>query len=325
MFIGESVMTAKQKYRQLCKEDENIPIFSKDWWMDAVCGKNNWDALIVERGDDILASMPLFFKTKLGLKYVTVPKNTQTQGVHIRYPEGQKYEKRLGFEKQVMTEIIDQLEELGIFYFQQNFHYSLDNWQPFYWRAFKQTTRYTSVISDLTDLSQVFADFSKGARKDIRRAEKDAIVFTTEDLGLFYSLHDQVYERQGLSVSRETNRIIERIDSSFKQRNSRVMIAAKDGRGKVHSIVYLVWDHNSAYLLMSGTDLDLRDSNFKTLLVWEAIKYAARVTKKFDFEGSMIENIADYFRKFGGRLMPYYSISKAFRYAPLFELYRIIR
>jgi CelD/BcsL family acetyltransferase involved in cellulose biosynthesis len=74
-------MTPKDKYRQLCKEDKSIPIFSKDWWMDAVCGENDWNVLIVEKGGEIVASMPIYIKKKHGLKYITQPKLTQNNGI----------------------------------------------------------------------------------------------------------------------------------------------------------------------------------------------------------------------------------------------------
>ena len=37
-------MTNKEKYREFCKAEKNIPIFSKDWWLDSVCPENKyWD------------------------------------------------------------------------------------------------------------------------------------------------------------------------------------------------------------------------------------------------------------------------------------------
>jgi hypothetical protein len=38
-------MTNKEKYREFCKNEKNLPIFSKDWWLDAVCGKDNYALL----------------------------------------------------------------------------------------------------------------------------------------------------------------------------------------------------------------------------------------------------------------------------------------
>ncbi len=36
------MMTNKEKYQAFC-EHTYVPIYSKPWWMDAVCGPENWD------------------------------------------------------------------------------------------------------------------------------------------------------------------------------------------------------------------------------------------------------------------------------------------
>lgn len=316
-------MTAKDRYRKLCLEDTTIPIFSKDWWMDATCG-DEWDVLLVERDNKIVASMPIYIKKKFGIPYITHPKLTQTQGLHIQYPENQPYTRRLWFEKEVMNEAIEQLEARKVAYFQQNFHYSFQNWQPFYWKGFNQTTRYTSVFSDLSNPEELFSAFSRNTRRKINKASRSAIVKETEDLELFHHLLTRVYDRQGKQTNTSFE-YIQRLDNACKEHDSRVMLAAQDSKGMEHSIVYIVWDAESAYLLMSGTEPKTRTNDYKTLLVWEAIKFASKVTKKFDFEGSMMENVAEYNRSFGAPLMPYYSISKAIKFKLGFELYKALR
>ena len=46
------------------------------------------------------------------------------------------------------------------------------------------------------------------------------------------------------------------------------------------------------------------------LLLWEAIQFSSDVTRKFNFEGSMIKSIEKFFRAFGGRQVPYLEITK---------------
>ena len=53
----------KEKYRKFCEKEKGMPVFSKDWWLDSVCGKDNWDVVLVEKGGEIFASFP-YFKTK---------------------------------------------------------------------------------------------------------------------------------------------------------------------------------------------------------------------------------------------------------------------
>ena len=57
----------------------------------------------------------------------------------------------------------------------------------------------------------------------------------------------------------------------------------------------------SAYDLMGGSDPSLRTSGAMSLLMWEAIKFAGQVTRRFDFEGSMLQPVERFFRAFGGR------------------------
>ncbi|MDI2587658.1 hypothetical protein OR571_11170 [Psychrobacillus sp. NEAU-3TGS] len=87
-------MNNREKYRELCKKEKNIPIFSKDWWLDAVAGEGKWDVILVEKGDEIVASLPYVIKKKFSFNYITMPMLTQTAGIWIKYPEGQKYVKK---------------------------------------------------------------------------------------------------------------------------------------------------------------------------------------------------------------------------------------
>ena len=71
-------MTNKEKYRKFCEKEKNIPIFSKDWWLDSVCGENAWDVVLFEKGGEIWASLP-YQKTKKGsalLAILSIIRNT---------------------------------------------------------------------------------------------------------------------------------------------------------------------------------------------------------------------------------------------------------
>jgi hypothetical protein len=54
------------------------------------------------------------------------------------------------------------------------------------------------------------------------------------------------------------------------------------------------------------------NSGASTLLICEAIKLSqANKLQKFDFEGSMIEGVANSFKQFGAIQTPYFRITKA--------------
>jgi lipid II:glycine glycyltransferase (peptidoglycan interpeptide bridge formation enzyme) len=302
-------MLNKKEYKEFCINNKKIPIFSKDWWLDAVCGEGNWDVIIIENGGKIVATLPYYIKKSEKLKYkmITMPQLTQKLGIYIKYPKGQKYAKKLSYEKKIFNKIIKKLPEFDIF--KQNFDYSITNWLPFYWNGFQQTTRYTYIISDLSDLDKVFSNFRSNIRTDIRKAKDVVEVYSTDDLKTFYELNEKTFSRQDLNIPYSYN-FLKKIDEICSKNDCRKMFFAKDARGDIHAAIYIIWDNDSAYYLLSGSDPDLRNSGATSLLLWKAINFASTVTQKFDFEGSMIEPVERFFRAFGAQQVPYFHIYK---------------
>lgn len=304
---GYLVQHGKALYRDLCSQEQTIPIFSKDWWLDAVCGDDNWNVALVEENGEIVASMPYYFVKNLGLMQITMPMLTQTMGPWIKYPPGQKYASRLSYEKKVFTELIDQLPEFASF--NQNFHYFVTNWLPFYWRGFKQTTRYTYVIEELSDLDGVFAHFKKHLRKEIRKVETDLEVVQDNDIERFYHINKLSFHRQNRKIPYNL-KYVKNINNACEKNKCRTIFFAKDKNDNYHAALFLIWDNMSAYDLLGGADPRYKSSNAKSLITWEAIQYASGVTNKFDFEGSMMENVEQFIRGFGAIQKPYFNLSK---------------
>ncbi|UPT77639.1 GNAT family N-acetyltransferase [Sulfurovum sp. XGS-02] len=304
-------MTKKQKYREFCKKEKNIPIFSKDWWLDSVCGKDNWDIVLVEKGGQIIASLPYYKTKKAFFEIISMPKLTQNMGVYLKYPENQKYEKRLSFEKEVVTELIDQIPIVDSF--SQNFHYNFNNWLPLYWKDFKQTTRYTYVIVDLLKKSEddILKDFHSSYRNKIKKAQKAVVVKKGLSIESFYEINMKTFERQNIDNPYSLE-FIKGHDERLHQNKAREIFYAEDESGNIHSALYLTWDKNSSYVHMVGEDPQLRKSAAGILLVLETIRYTKDVLKldNYDFEGSMLENIEHVRRSFGAIQKPYFNISK---------------
>jgi len=284
-----------------------MPIFSKSWWLDSVCGSNNWDVALVEQDDKIIASLPYFVVTKAMIKMIVMPQFTQTMGPYIIYPADQKYDKKLSYEKTIMSELIKSLPK--VHKFSQNFHPSIENWLPFYWHDYEQTTRYSYVIEDLSNLEKVSSGFSRAKRRNIKRAEK--IVEVKYDLPVdeFYKNHSLTLKKQNKKIDYEFD-LLEQMYTAAYLNQSGATIYAIDEANNIHAALFIIWDQNSAYDLISTIDPDFRDSGAATLLVREAIRHVAGRTTKFDFEGSMVENVEASFRQFGAIQKQYFRISK---------------
>ena len=302
-------MTKKERYRKICKEEESICIFSRAWWLDAVCGSDvDWDVTLVEKGGKVLATMPYYMKQKFGFTIITHPKLTQTLGPWLR-PSKAKYAKVLAEQKNLMQDLIDQLP--GFDFFVQSWNHQITNWLPFYWRGFSQTTLYTYIIPDLSDEDLIWSSLQVNIRTDIRKAENRFNLNVRDDVGLdaFLRLNRMTFERQGKEMP-YSEEFVRRLDTACTEHQCRKILIAVDAEGKQHAGVYIVWDEEAAYYIMGGGDPELRNSGATSLCIWEAIKFASSVTKTFDFEGSMLEPVERFVRGFGAVQKPYFSVSK---------------
>lgn len=87
-------------------------------------------------------------------------------------------------------------------------------------------------------------------------------------------------------------------------------LEAWDAEGNVHSCAYFVYDENVCYYLLGASDTKFRSSGAQSLILWEGIQFVAKHSCVFDFEGSMVEGIENFFRQFGGVCTAFYTVSR---------------
>ncbi|MFN2567920.1 MAG: GNAT family N-acetyltransferase [Gemmatimonadaceae bacterium] len=283
-------------------------LFDEPWWLTAVA-PGQWGAVEIERGGQVVARLPYVIRRRLGVTALTMPPLTPRLGPWLA-PSNAKPANQLAHQKDLMTELIQGLPPHH--YFLQHFHYAITNWLPFHWQGFEQTTRYTYVLDNLSDLENVWAGLLVNIRTDIRKAQKQVQVRTDLDLDRFLEISSLTFARQG-EASPYSRALVERVDAACAARGVRRMFFAEDAQGRIHAAIYLVWDSQSAYYLLGGGDPALRNSGATSLVLWEAINFAATVTQRFDFEGSMLEPVERFFRAFGARQVPYFRVTRAGR------------
>jgi lipid II:glycine glycyltransferase (peptidoglycan interpeptide bridge formation enzyme) len=210
--------------------------------------------------------------------------------------------------------------------FRQNWDFRQQNWLPFYWNGYSQTTRYTYRLDKLDDVDALWSNVRESVRTDVRKASARFGVTVRTDLGVadFLRLNRMVFERQSMAVPYSES-LVNRIDSVCASRGQRQIVIAEDSQGRRHAGAFIVWDDATAYYLLGGADPELRSSGASSLCLWEAIKHAATVTSSFDFEGSMIQSVERHFRAFGATQTPYFQIRRTTsRRARLAETARMV-
>ncbi len=295
----------KETYHQFCQENKNLPIFFQDWYLDAVCQDGDWEVAMVEKSGKIVGVLPYYFKQKGPFKYITMPPLTKMMGPYL-LPD---YRTDSHFLK-ISTALIEQLPSVAAY--EQLLDYSIDNWLPFYWKGYQQTTRY-SYILDLSDMERVFENFSADYKNNkIKKAKELITIVHDRPLEALYQVNKMSFDRQQVAIPYDLD-FLKRLDKALVEQEARTLFFAIDKSEQIHAVAYLIWDKNRAYYLLAGDDTNLRKSGAGILLAWRAIQYTNEVLGLpiFDFQGSMIPSIERVRRQFGALRQPYFFINKS--------------
>jgi hypothetical protein len=297
----------KQRYLQFCAEHPDIPIFSQPWWLDAVC-PGQWDVILIERNDRVIASFP-FYKTKIRniFTHIGMPPLTQKLGPYIVYDVNKITEdKRINYEHEIYGEIINripQCDEIVV-----NFDQKYKIWLPFYWKGFKQTTKYSYILDKITDHDYIIQGYAKSKKQPIQKAK--------QKLELKYDLSKDVFYDYFMAVIHERNECVSfsrelftRLYNAVYAHGAGRVFYCIDKENNIHAINMTVWDTESAYYLLAMRKKEYNTSGGSEYLVDETIKYVAQFVNRFDFEGSMIKGVEESYRRYGAHQTEYYQIS----------------
>ncbi|MBN2835149.1 MAG: hypothetical protein JXR48_09305 [Candidatus Delongbacteria bacterium] len=277
--------------------------------MDSVSRK--WDYVISKKGDEILGVFPFDISTSIFGNKIVNPLFTNRLGPVIFDFGNQSDSKRTNFEKEVIFDLIDKLPNHC--FFDMGFSYNLKNWLPFFWKSFKQTTKYSYVL-DLKE--DYYNNFSSSKKRDIKKASKSVAVSEDNDFEKFYDFHKSCLLTKGDKISYDKT-VLERIGTALTSNpNHHIFLTAKSDC-KVHSSALTVYDEDRAYFLISAIDPEKSNSSSLSLLIYETMKRLEGKTKLFDFEGSMNFNIHESFRHFGGYREEYHNI---YKYSKFYKL-----
>jgi hypothetical protein len=292
-------------YEELVNRSPQGSIFAHRWWLEAVA-PGMYEIFEIKKGNEIQAAWPIVYRKSNGAKHVCMPALTQKLGILFAPSDAKPVEVQSKNQK-LTTELIEQLGDVAGFH--HNFHENFTDWLPFCWRGFIQTTRYTYVLEDISDLSVLWSNVRQKARTEIRKAQKLGIQIKDDlDIAQFSELIRKTFARQNLSPLC-SDEFICRLDAACSKNAGRKIFTGVDSQGRVHAAVYVTWAGDTAYTVMGGGDPELRQSNAYRLVSWEAMIFASSIARRFDFMGSMLPQVEPVFRGFGAKQVPYFSIA----------------
>ena len=303
-------MTDKEKYKRYCNTTY-VPIYSKPWYMDAICLPDNWDVWVYETGGNVLAAMPYYVEMRGKYKYITKAPFTQTNGLSFIEDPVRSKIKDAELQKKVIDAVVPFIESLGLDCYEQQYSHTFIDWSPFYWHNFTIFVRYSYIIEDTSSMEKVWQGYKTDYRNQILKGQK--LTYVSEDISeeTFYTQYEKVFAKQNKPCNLPRD-MWHRIYNAALEHHSGKILCSKDKEGNIHAILFIVWDERYMYHLMGGYDPEYVQSQGYLSLTHYAIGLAHEMGLSYDFEGSMIPQIAKSYRQFGGDPKPIYRVRKVF-------------
>jgi hypothetical protein len=278
-------------------------VFTRSWWLQQVGATTR--VLACFRQGHIVAGIPLYFQSHYGISVCRMPKLTPRWGVLLPPLCGTRAAVA-SEETRLLTTMAKALQKQRFFI--QHFNPAIDNWLPFRWQGYAQTTRYTFQVS-VQNIQSVWQNMAHNARQQIKNAQRLGITVVPCTPELLFALEEETYSRQGLRTP-HTLEQLKRLVSASGDRCSGECLAAVDPRGNVHAASFYVWDAQATSALILASSSKLRASGAASLLHWHMMQSAAERSKVYDFCGSVVEGIERFIRSFGATRVPYHQISR---------------
>jgi GNAT acetyltransferase-like protein len=253
-------------------------IFHEEWWLDAATG-GRFEVAEVRADGRIVGSFP-FHKTKrFGLTTIRTPELTYFLGPAIDEGQGSpntRFLKRL----QITRELIERLPRASWQYVKC--HRRVTDVIAFQEAGFRTYVQFTHEIEP-RPVAILWKQMRNKTRNVIRRAQERFAVSEWADPFAFLRFYKCNLERKKQIRELDMSLCGKIIAASLARQRGRIL-AAHDNHGRIVAANFCAWDETSAFYLLSARGLGSCNSA-TSLLLWEAVKQAARRDLTFDFAG----------------------------------------
>lgn len=263
-----------------------LTLFDKEFWIYG-CYK----------GEELVGGMAFFVDDEACCSGGARTPLTPFQGILVCPPRGMKAVNVLSLQTEVAEVLIDSLDEF--LEVEVANHYTFHDVRPFIWEGFNQSVRYTFIV-DTRNLIDTWENMEKDTRNMVNKAEKTTHVMFPRNIDAFDTLYSKTFNRKGIErpISKEfMNRMIRFIDSHI------CMIYQEDT--PLAGAVF-IRDSKRAYYILGASEKTDTGAPYKAL--WQSMKLCER--DEVDLVGCNAPAIAHFKKGFGGRLEPYYCVTK---------------
>jgi len=274
----------KLKWDTCIANSNNSLIYAYSFYLAAMA--DNWSGLII---NDYAAVMPLPWRKKWGIKYSYHPAFIQ----------------QLGFFGNAGSVNITSIQDAviafikyGDVFFNYNNHLSTSH----------KTTQKTNYV---IDLSAGYTTINDGYKKDLNnnltKALKQNTRYETEtDFSYVIDLFKNYYAERSPHITDTDYNRFKHLCFNLEKKKMLFIRKAVNEKKEVLAIALLLKDARRIYNIMNATTQKGRDTEANHFLLDNIIREFAGQSLIFDFEGSELPGVKNFYEKFGAFNQPYF-------------------
>ena len=270
-----------EKWDKCIAESINSLTYACSWYLDIV--SPDWEALISENYEYI---MPLPVKKKIGFKYIVQPILTQQLGIFSV--------------KQIDEKVVESfISSIPYFSFEINLNE---------WNFTKKSIDRVNLILELNFTKEkIERNFSKNTLRNIAKAKSNNLLIDWEltsnsFLDFYFSTFTRYYKPQ--------KDITLNLIRTGERNQSIIMIGARDTNLDLVAALCLLKSNKRLIFLLPISNENGKEQAAMFFLISAIIDKFSSKDLVLDFEGSVIEGIARFYKGFGAELRSYYLVKR---------------
>jgi hypothetical protein len=294
-------------WNALVEKSPHGTVFHNSWWLDATGHEfqilGSWN-----RDGQLQAGIPLPRKRRAGLTLFHAPSLTPYLGPVFDLSQCDSIRDQLYLMRsqgEVLGQAITDFDS-----FSQIAGSAAPDFQGFLWAGFHIEVGYTFRFEAGTTVDQAWREAARTHRQKLKPERGEEIsVEASDDISILIDLNRSTFSRQERSVP-YSECMVRSLYHAASERGCRKLYVSRDSKGRPLSSLFVVNDSRASYQIVSGIDWNERNSSAGHMTTWRAITDALQAGRAFDFEGSRIRGVEQYYRRWGAPAKPTWALRK---------------
>jgi hypothetical protein len=254
---------------------------------------DNWDAFVI---NDYEAVMPLPWRRKAAIKYLYIPPFIQQLGV-------------TGNHETISFAVVIQEIRKRFIYGDISFSYS------HFFSGIPITKKINYVLDLNKSYKDLFSGFSNDLKKNLKAINYGELFFTNDySYKMAIALFKEHYQNRMLHVSEKAYKKFSQLCDIFYNQGMLLTRTVKNKNADILAASLLLKDQKRIYNLMNTTTAAGRKSKANHALLNKTLEEFSGKNIVFDFEGSDLPGVKEFYKNFGPINQPYFHYH--FNYLP---------